>query len=178
MSQMKTNTLVTTLTAFVILVSCTSKMIPIPAELATPTFKPRADNFSFIFHDRTCEINILDTSSNTLIHTPVDETTSITIPFWLTDQDLEAVYQKAMAINLFDYPSEIRVPPSETPIDRYELRITNDAKTISVIAIEDFGNETPILHPGDFWELIKLVRQIIYEHSEYKELPIPKAGCA
>ena len=108
----------------------------------------------------------------------VDETTSITVPFRLTDQDLEAVYQKAMAINLFEYPSEIRVPPNETPIDRYELRITNDAKTISVIAIEGFGNETPIQSPGDFWELIKLVRQIIREHPEYKQLPLPKAGCA
>ena len=108
----------------------------------------------------------------------VDETTSITVPFRLTDQVLEAVYQKAMAINVFDHTSEIRVPPSETPVDKYELRITNEAVTVSVISIEDFGNETIIQNRGDFWELIKLVRQIIREHPDYKQLPMPKAGCA
>src|SRR5690348_5447878 len=79
----------------------------------TPKETPKAEIFSFVFEESSCRhlpwLNVLDTSTGILIHTPLDETQSIEIPFVLSEKEMEMIHQEIVSKNFFDYPSEVRV---------------------------------------------------------------------
>ncbi len=165
---MKIKSIVLSLLVSIILASCTPKNIPM------------ADDFSLIFQDDSCgflPLNILDTEKGVLIHTPLDETESITIPFHLSENELEIIYQKAIAINFFDYPPEVRVR-GETPAMTFHLEIRNGAFTNNVIWTEKFDGGPNFPEDDKLIELINLIQQTIRSNSEYQQLPVSKAVCA
>lgn len=150
------------------------------------TVAPRADNFSFIFRDTPCGLipmNVLDTSDGTLVHTPLGETTSITLSLRLTDDELETIYQKAISIGFFDYPSQFVIPDDQVlgyqaPASSYELSMTNGEMTKSVSWTDDTMTKPSYTKADQLRELIKLIQQIIQSRPEVQQLPGPKALCA
>ena len=82
---MKIKDIVTVLFVAFILASCAPATKAVPTETTISSAAiPMADNFSFVFTDYSCSsipLDVLDTNSGVLVHTPLDETESITIPF-------------------------------------------------------------------------------------------------
>ena len=176
---MKIKSLVTVLLVAFILASCAPAAKVVPTEMTAPM----ADNFAFILRDNPCEVNILDTASGTLVHFPVGERTSITIPLRLIHDELESVYQKALSINFFDYPAKIVAPDNlvhmtYAPSGTYDLSMTNGAMTNSTTWTSDIITEPLFAQAAQFMELVKFIRKIIESHPEFKQLPEPKAACA
>ena len=179
---MKINNIITVLLVALVLASCTFA----PKTIPTITILPRADNFSFIFQDYSCgliPVNILNTISNTLIHTPLGDTVSITIPLHLTDDELESVYQKAISIGFFDYPSKFVIPDDQvigyhSPASSYEISITNGEATNSITWTDDTLTNSSYTKADKLRELMYLIDEIIQSHSEIQPLPEPKALCA
>jgi hypothetical protein len=147
---------------------------------------PRANNFAFVFEDTPCgatPMNVLDSASKTLIHTPIGDSASVTISFSLTNDELELIYQKAMSIRFFDYPSEFLIPDEQiigyqAPASTYKLSMTNGEITNSVTWHDDTMTKPNYKEAEQFRELINLIEDIIQSHPEIKQLPEPKAGCA
>ena len=170
---MKTKAVITILLVAFIQVSC----------MSAATAIPMADNFAFILRDNPCEVNILDTASGTLVHFPARATTSITIPLRLTHDELESIYQKAVSINFFNYPSKIVAPDDLeqmmlTPSGTYDLSMTNGTMTNSVTWTDDIITEPLFKEAAQYIELINLIRKIIKSHPEFQQLPEPIAMCA
>ncbi len=146
---------------------------------------PRAPNFAVMFHVRTCgptDLHILDTASGTLVHTPLGETTALTVPLQLTDTELDAIYQHARAIDFFRYPADLRIPEDQvrgmqTPAAHYQLRMTNGTMTNTVAWTDavTVPKRTDIEH---FRTLVQLIEHTMQAHPEMHHLPEPKAGCA
>jgi len=179
---MKTKALGITL-LFIVLVSCSPVVTAVSIKAAIPMPTVHSDNFAFILNDSPCEVNVLDTNKGTFIHTPVDETTPITISLRLTDDELESVYQRALSINFFGLPSKIVAPDNvkqwmSTPSGTYKLSITNGAITNSVTWTSDIITQPLFTEAAQFMELIELIRKIIKSHPEIQKLPKPKAACA
>jgi hypothetical protein len=165
---MKTKRIVTVLLVFLLLVSCTPKEIP------------KADNFSLVFEEYSCGgslplLNVLDTSTGILIHTPLDETESIEIPFVLSESEMETIYQKIVSSDFFDYPSEVRVR-GDYPGSTFRLKVMNGDLTNDVIWTSNLDNVDPNFpESNDLLELYILIQQIIDSHPEY---PKPTSACA
>ncbi len=147
---------------------------------------PRADNFAFIFQDFSCAsipMYVLDTTSSTLVYTPLGDTVSTTISLQLSDEELESVYQKAMSIGFFEYPSEFVVPNDQVlgfhaPSSGYQLRITNGEMTNSVTWQDDRMTKPQYKKADELRELMDLIDTIIQAYPEVQQLPGPKAMCA
>ena len=173
---MKTKKVVTAVFALVTLISC------LPAVKTAP----RADNFAFIFKDYSCAsipLNVLDTTSGILVHTPLDDTTSTTISLHLTNDELETIYQKAIFIGFFNYPSKFVVPDDQVlgyqaPAANYELSMTNGEKINSVTWTDDTMTKPGYSKADKLRELMNLINEIIQSHPEIQQLPPPKAACA
>jgi hypothetical protein len=147
---------------------------------------PRADNFAFVFQDFSCgstPVNVLDTSSSTLVYTPLGDKDSITISLRLSDDELDSIYQKAMSVGFFDYPSEFVVPDDQilgyhAPSSSYQLSMTNGELTNSVAWRDDRMTKPDYEKADQLRELMNLIDEIIQSHPEVQGLPGPKAQCA
>ena len=150
------------------------------------TVAPRADNFSFVYQYISCglaPLYILDSSKRTLIHTPLGDTTTIAISFPLKDEEIETIYQKAVYIGFFSYPSEFVVPNDQVvgyqmPASSYELSITNGEMSNSVTWTDGTMTKPEYKESDRLRELMDLIYEIIQSHPEIQQLPKPKAGCA
>ena len=132
-----------------------------------------ADNFSFVFEESSCGylpwLNVLDTSTGILIHTPLDETKSIEIPFVLSDSEMEMIYQEIISKSFFDYPSEVRVI-GETPPSTFQLKVINGNVIHQVQWTSDLENAEPNYPETDgLFDLYIFIQQIIHSHPEYPE---------
>lgn len=184
---MKIKNILTVLILTLILTSCTSTAA-LPTETAIPkiTIAPREDNFSLVFQYFTCAsipLNVLDTESGTIVHTPLGDTKSITFSYRLTEIELEAIYQKSMAIGFFDYPTVFVIPDDQVlgelfPSSRYEISMTNGEMTNSVTWDDGMVSNPDYEKATSLRELITLIEQIIQSYLETQELPEPKVGCA
>jgi hypothetical protein len=172
---MKIKTKITVLLIVTVLVSCSPLV-------ATP---PRADNFALVFQDFSCgsiPMYVLDTTSGTLVYTPLGDTTSITISLELSDDERESVYQKAMSIGFFEYPSEFVVPDDQVlgyqaPSSSYQLSMTNSEMTNSVTWRDDTMTKSGYKKADELRELMNLINEIIQSHPEVQQLPGPKVLC-
>lgn len=172
---MKTKNLIAVLLVVISLVSCAPAV----------TVAPREGNFAFVFQDTPCgsvPTNVLDTVSGTLVHTPLGDTASITISLRLTDNELESVYQKAISIGFFDYPSKFVIPDNQvigyhSPASSYQLSMTNGKMTNSVTWTDDTMTKSSYTKADQLRELMNLIDEIIQSHPEIQQLPEPKAGC-
>ncbi len=173
---MKIKKIAMVLLATVIFVSCTPAV----------TVAPRADNFSFVFKYLSCAsipLNVLDTKNGTLVHTPLGDTKSITFSFQLTDDELETIYKKSMAIGFFEYPKIFVIPDDQvlgyhSPSSSYEISITNGEMINSVTWKDDTMSKPDYKKADSLRELLNLIDQIIQSYLETQELPEPKGGCA
>ena len=149
------------------------------------TNSPRANNFALVFQDFACAsvpVNVLDTASSTLVHTPLGDTTSLTISLRLTEAELEAIYQKAMAIGFFDYPAKFVIPDQQVlgyqaRVFSYQLSMTNGEMTNSVSWQDDTITKSDYTKADQLRELIELIRQSIQSHPEVQQLPEPEVRC-
>lgn len=93
---------------FVILAGLTILFTSCAAPATTAVFTPRHSDMNFIFKYGIGAKNILDTFQNKftkdLIQAP-----SVTTALYLTDEDMERIYQKMVEINFFSYPDEFAV---------------------------------------------------------------------
>lgn len=146
---------------------------------------PRADNFAFVFEDTPCgatPMNVLDSASRTLTHTPIGDSHPITISLSLTNDELESIYQKAMFIGFFDFPPEFIIPEEQiigyhSPASTYKLSLTNGEMTNSVTWHDNTMTKPSYTKADQLRELMNLIEEIIQSHPEIKQLPEPKAGC-
>ena len=184
---MKIKNFITVLFVAFILASCAPASETIPTDTAIPTITihPRAENFAFIFQDYSCgsiPVNVLDSFNGTLIHTPLGDTTSVTISLRLTDSEIESIYQKAMSIGFFEYPAEFVIPDDQVlgyqaPSSKYQLSMTNGKMTNSVTWKDDTMTQPDYTKADDLRELINLINEILELHPEMQTLPEPKALC-
>jgi hypothetical protein len=173
---MKIKTIVTLFLFTSILVACS---------LATTTI-PRADNFAFVYEDFSCAptpVYALDTTTSTVVYTPLGVSYSTTIAVQLTDDELEVIYQKAMSIGFFEYPSEFVIPEDQV-IEReattlnYRLSMTNGEMKTSVSWKDDAITKPGYAKADQLRELMKLINEIMIKHLDFRQLPVPKAVCA
>ncbi|HVF26368.1 MAG TPA: hypothetical protein VNA23_10790 [Anaerolineales bacterium] len=175
-------TITTVLLIAFVLASCAPPVKVVP----TKTIIPVADNFFFVFLDYSCgpvPVNILDTKSATLVHTPLEGTDSVTISMRLTEDELVTIYEKAISIGFFDYPSTFVIPDDQVlgymaPALSYQLSMTNGEMTNSVSWTDDTMTKPNYTKADELRELIQLVEEIIRSHPEHKKLPEPNAACA
>ena len=179
---MKTKTITTVFLVAFVLASCAppAKVVP------TKTAILMADNFFFVFLDYSCgpvPVNILDTKSATLVHTPLEGTDSVTISLSLTDDELVSIYEKAISIGFFDYPSTFVIPDDQVlgymaPALSYQLSMTNGEITNSVSWTDDTMTKPTYTKADELRDLIQLIEETIRSHPEYKQLPGPSFACA
>jgi hypothetical protein len=172
---MKTKAIVVVLLVVQIFVACTP----------TTTVTSPVNNFSLIFQYTPCgptPVNVLDTATGTLVYTPLGDTTSTTISLRLTDDELESIYQKAIAIGFFDYPSKFVVPNDQvlayhTPAASYEISITKGTMTNSVSWTDNVMTKPDYTKANQLRELMKMIDKVLQSHPEVKQLPRPKMLC-
>ncbi len=158
----KTVAIFTFLLVTIFSVSCAPKEIP------------KVENFSFVFEESSCGhlpwLNVLDTSTGTLIHTPLDDgAESIEIPFVLSESEMEMIYQEIISKNFLDYPSEVRVI-GETPPSTFRLKVINGDIIHQVKWTSDLENSEPNYPETDrLFDLYIFIQKIIHSHPEYPE---------
>jgi hypothetical protein len=173
--------IITALLVIFVLTSCAPIAIGVP----TNTTVPMADDFSFVFTDYGCgtiPFDVLDTKTGILTHTPLEETTSTTISLQLSESQLNEVFHKLIAMDFFSYPSEFSIPEqyfalTETPTTAYELNVINGTVTNTVHWTTGGLAESEYKKATQLWELLKMIKLMIYNHPEYQQLPLPMVEC-
>lgn len=125
---------------------------------------------------------VLDTASSTLVYTPFGDTTSTTISLRLSDEELESIYQKAIAIGFFDFPSEYVVPDDQVfgthaPSSSYQLSMTKGEMSNSVSWRDDTMTKPDYAKADQLRELMNMIKDVIRSHPEVQQLPGAKALC-
>jgi len=141
---------------------------------------PESDDFGLIFAYGVTAGNVLNTFEGTYTKDMVlDPPITVSLP--LTEEELDAIYQKMIEIDFFNYPDEfsITVPPDEgvgivTPSSCYYFKVIYDSK------IKELRWEDKITNPDtkaeQLRELIELIISIVQSKKEYQRLPTPKSG--
>ena len=169
------------------------KQPPTPLAPATPA--TQQPDFAFVFSWSSCGSYTLDTSYNKLtLETNMSPSVTSTVGIMLSQQELSTIFQKMADIELYNYPDEfsIQLPPdviriySIPALYRFDVRNGGQRK---VVAWNDAFSEPENMpwkaedsepsrtQATRLKELIKLVRQIVEKHPEFRELPEP-GGCA
>jgi hypothetical protein len=152
----------------------TSLLVTIFFASCAPKEIPKAENFSFVFEESSCGhlpwLNVLDTTTGTLTHTPLDDgAESIEIPFVLSESEMEMIYQEIISKNFLDYPSEVRVI-GETPPSTFRLKVINGDIIHQVKWTSDLENSEPNYPETDgLIDLYIFIQEIIHSHPEYPE---------
>ena len=181
---------------------------PMPTPTPQPTLQPTPEptrvtrivtpepNFAFTLEMLYCSgTYTLDTPNSKLtLTTIISPSTTMTIDFALSGQELEQIYQKMAAIDLFNYPDEfaIRLPPDVIRVygigAEYRFNVENGSQSKVVHWNDEFGEPRDMPWKAEdsepsrtqairFRELVKLIRQIVEAHPEFNTLPGP-GGCA
>ena len=154
---------------------------------ATPTLEAnRSTNFVFIFSNTPCgttPMDVFKSDTSILIHTPLDATKSKSIFLPLTNDELNAIYKKAVETNFFYLPSKITPPDNlvqirQAPSGIYELTMTNGSMKNSVSWNNEIITDPLYKEAAEFQKLMNFIRDVIKSHKEYKQLPAPNAACA
>jgi len=153
------------------------------ASCAPKRASPRADNFSFVYKDFGCgpmPFYVLDSTNETLTHSPVGNTNEYKYPFHLTDDELESIYQKAVSIDFFEYSSPFVVPEDQMlgyqfPASNYDLYLINGDQSNLVGWTDGIMAKPSYKAFKNLQELQELIDGII--HSRELQLPTPTAGC-
>lgn len=107
---------------------------------------------------------------------------SITTRLCLTREELDAIYLKALEIDLYNFPRRMYSPPEGgvigrvTPYCTYYLEVRNG--TANKILRWNNQHTTTTEHEkyDDIMDLVHTIIEIIESHPEYQKLPEPTAG--
>lgn len=161
------------------------------------TSKEGQFNFVFQYGYSSTPKNVLDTYKETYTKDMVSDP-SVTVKMVLSGEELDRILQKMKEIDFFDYPDEffIKIAPGSpsgvvTPNLKYYFKVEHEGiiKELwwddEIIWQDEFIKESPeeiiIENKGEaekLYELISLIREIIENKPEYRELPKPKSGYA
>jgi len=155
----------------------------------TTRVEPRAKNFAFVFQDTPCgsiPLFVFDTNNNNLIYkplAPLGDASSKIISIHLTDEELEIIYQKAIGISFFEYPSNFIIPNDQItgghfPVSSYKLSMMNGKMTNSVNWVDRDETKPNYTKASELRELMMLIQEIILRQPEVQQYGEPKAGCA
>ena len=165
------------LVAVLVIVGCSLFALKQPTLL--PTI-PSEFNFNLIFKYGVGARNELNTFKGEYTKDMVLDL-PITVSLSLSNDELDRIYQKMVAINFFDYPDKfsVSVPPGETigmvtPYSSYYFKVEYNSK------IKELSWEDNITNKDEkaekLRELIKLIVEIVESKEEYKKLPPPRGG--
>lgn len=159
-----------------LLAACT---IVTPAPTQPPQLEP---NFAFVFKYGSCNTDILDTDAGTFTKDMLIEP-AVTVDLRLSDTQMQAVFEKMVAIHFFDYPEVFSIPIPKsgevgiiTPSTRYEIVVWNGEITKTLIWQDEIFDPTTA-EADNLRELFQWMINMIQEHPEYKKLPERQAGC-
>ena len=145
---------------------------------STPSDKE--SDFNFIFKYGVTARNELNTFRGTYTKDMVADPT-ITIDLALTEEEFDRIYRKMIEINFFDYPDEFSVStdPGELisiirPYSSYYFKVEYESSIKELRWEDEIKNEDK--EADKLRELIKLIKDIIENRAEYKELPEPTSG--
>jgi hypothetical protein len=102
---------------------------------------------------------------------------TITVPFWLTSDEQEAILRKAQEVGFFSFPdtihrqSGVSLDPDPSP-DLLRLKYENQDRT----AIWFYPLDPNDVHSKAILELRDFIVQVIQAKSEYKALPAAPGG--
>jgi hypothetical protein len=187
------------ISAVLLLSACQNPVpTPVPTRVAqSPTPPPTMtlqSNFAFVFEWNYCYTYSLDTFDNSLrLNTTPGNT--ITISLALSHQELDIIFQKMAAIDLFSYPEEFSIQfpigmgtymTAPSPQYRFDVRDGTQSKVVrwndNISAGDDKlwkpeDSEPSWTQATKLRELIKLIQDIVEAHPEFDKLPSP-GGCA
>ncbi len=140
----------------------------------------RESNFNLVFKYGVGARNELDTFNGTFTKDMISDP-SITVNLYLSEEEMDSIYQKMVEIDFFDYPDEfsIPIPPDGkigivTPYNSYYFKVEYDSKIKELWWEDEITNEN--VEADKLRELINLIWDIIKSKDEYKELPEPTGG--
>lgn len=162
--QLKTRyiTIVSVILSFIMLIGCTGSQ---QAENHSP------DDFNFMFSYGVNAKNKLNTFEHTFTKDLIMDGL-IDVPFALTDEEKQRIYEKMQDIALFDYPE-------------YSTGVLSEPSQGYIFIIERNGEQQTIGWSGgftrekrdrDFQSLVNMIIEIIESHEEYKSLPEASGG--
>lgn len=102
---------------------------------------------------------------------------TITVPFWLTSGEQEAILRKAQEVGFFSFPdtihrqSGVEMLPDPSP-DLLRLKYENQDRT----AVWFYPLDPNDVHSTAILELRDFIIQVIQAKSEYKALPAARGG--
>jgi hypothetical protein len=140
---------------------------------------PQKSDFNFILKYGTYARNEIDTFQGTytkdMIMAP-----SITIELVLSLEEMDAIYQKMVAIDFFNYPDDFKVNITGdiigivTPYPSYYFKVEY-ASGVKELRWED-EITNPDVKADKLRELIDFIRDIVESKAEYQALPEPRSG--
>jgi hypothetical protein len=160
-------------------VACTPAITPPASTIASQ----RQPNFAFHFEYGACLVETLDTFNSTFTHDMGTSEPAITISLELTPEQMEAIYQRMVAIGFFSYPEAFARPtPASgsveivTPANHYSIRVQN-GDTIKTVTWTDDILEPTTQEADRLRQLFQMIIALIEEYPDIKELPVPAVGC-
>jgi len=137
-------------------------------------------DFNLIFKYGVTARNELNTFKGTFTKDMVADP-SITIDLTLTEEEMDRIHRKMIEIDFFDYPDEFSIPLEGeeivkivTPYSRYYFKVEYESGIKELRWEDEIQNENE--EADRLRELIKLIKDIIENRAEYKELPEPSSG--
>lgn len=153
---------------------------PVATPQITPSQTPLKSDSNFVFRYGIGARNELDTFKKKFTKDMVSDP-SITIDFYLSQDEMNKIYNKMQEINFFDYPDKfsVNVPSGEpvgniTPCSSYYFKVVSDSSTKELSWDDCITNKNE--KADKLRELIVYIESIIESKIEYKQLPTPKAG--
>ncbi len=147
------------------------------------TIPPLNENFAVFFSNIPCGINpewILDTSKKTLRYQPLGDENIIELTWDLMQVEKEIIYEYAIEIDYFSYPSEYKseiINCATTPHQYYELAIKNGDNENKVSWTDETQMCDNTEKSNQLRKLVKIIHSFIVEKAFYLKLPPPSALC-
>lgn len=136
-------------------------------------------DFNFIFKYGVDAKNVLNTFNNLYTKNLLLDG-SITVPFMLTDNEMQSVYQKMLEIDFFKYPQHFVIYTRDTiihylaPYATYDYEVEYESITKHV-----HWKDSIIRHDSSairLKELINLIENIIQSSPQYLQLSPARCG--
>jgi hypothetical protein len=144
----------------------------------------QSGDFDFRFEFGSCLVERLDTSNGTFTQgVPGPSPRRIaTAKMALTDAQMSAIYRAIENIRFFDYPAifvGVRPGLVETahisPGYKFRFEVRN-AGVVHTVSWDDSSKPTTV-EADRLRDFFTMVRDLIYDHPEFKRLPRPNVGC-
>ena len=122
--------------------------------------------------------NVLNTFENTYTKDLILDGTT-TVPFTLSDGELDHINEKMSEIGFFDYPEHFAAATGDTasfimPYSTYEFEVSYESTTKRLHWSDSvISDDTAAVK---LRELIQLIRSIIESKPEYSQLPPARGG--